>query len=46
MIFRYWELDGCETVRPVAVEQSLPSDSRYRDDAIALGMGDLKRAQM
>ncbi|CDW82058.1 oxysterol binding family protein [Stylonychia lemnae] len=41
----YWELETCDTVRPVAIDKCLPSDCRYREDSIAFGEGDLDKAQ-
>jgi hypothetical protein len=43
--FRYWELETCDAVKPIPVDHSLPSDCRYREDSIAFGMGDIKKAQ-
>lgn len=40
-LFRYWELEACETVIPVYIENCLASDCRYREDSIAFGTGDL-----
>ena len=45
ILFRYWELETCDAVKPMPVDLSLPSDCRYREDSIAFGMGDIKKAQ-
>jgi hypothetical protein len=40
----YWELETCDTVRPVPADDCLPSDCRYREVSITFRTGDLDRA--
>ena len=37
-------METCDTIKPVAIDQCLPSDSRYRSDIIALKDGDYNKA--
>lgn len=43
----YWELETCDTVRPVSVDHwsLLDSDCRYREDMIIFELGDEESAQ-
>jgi hypothetical protein len=43
-LYRYWELETCDTVKPMPIEICLPSDCRYREDAIAFATGNLDNA--
>ena len=40
-----WDINVTETFKSVPVDDPLPSDSRFREDLIALKEGDLDRAQ-
>ena len=42
---KYWEMGKMQPVRPIPVENPLPSDCRYREDLIKLAEGDEDASQ-
>lgn len=42
---KYWDLETSDIVLPMRVDKALPSDCRYREDAVALAEGDMELSQ-
>lgn len=42
---KYWDLETSDLILPVRLDDCLPSDCRYREDAVALSEGDIELSQ-